>query len=423
MKKILYLLFTAAVVMTSCGKQEPESTDKKDPVKQEPEKEEVVEATVSVSPETITLGGSKFDTAEASVKSNQSVLDAESNDSWMKVTLTGKILTVTAAEANETGADRTGTVTVTAGEGYNTASAVLTVVQSVRDAGTEVPVLQVAASTVDLNPEADSKAELTFDTNQTEVSLTLAEECPWLSYVIEDGTVIFTALGSNYTGAIRSVDATLTAGTGENAATAPVVIRQLTGAPTGIALGALYEGGMIFEVAADYIKIVSIKEGNCFWSEIPETYIGTLENPDEGKENTELIKANEAFTGNFPAAEWCVAYGEGWYMPSRREINSLISNLKLNSLAGQEAAQSFLASYGGDPLDLSSQYYWTCCEKSNSVNVWCVRLNDTAHGNFKKKGDAGRPVRAVKKIEMDVASMKDQMEGSLGDFPVTEVEW
>ena len=362
-----------------------------------------------------------FDIAEVSVSSNQTKITPVCNETWMTARMTGRVLMITASENNETGAERTGTITITAGEGDNTATETLTVIQGLRDASSEVPVIQLTSEPEDLAPAAGSSTYVTYTTNQSSVSVTFAETQNWLSFVIEDGKVTFTTLSDNTSGATRSAEVTITAGT----VNATCTIRQFSDAPTGLALGALYEGGMIFEIAADYVKIISLTESNCFWAsdDTKTTHIGTADNPEDGGQaNTNLIQGQSNFAGNFPAAEWCVSLGEGWYLPSRKEFNALIDNLNLTKIAGQDSAQAFLEIYGGDPFSFGSAYYWTCCEK-DGTKAWCVRLNDKAHGNYNKKGESGRPVRAVKKIAIDVAGEMDKVDGGLGDFTITEETW
>lgn len=421
MKRILFLTFALMTALAACSKPEPETGGSDTGTTPDDGKqEEVTAATIGLSVNDITLGGSMFDTAEVSVSSNQTKITPVCNQTWMTAKMMGKILVITASEYNETGSPRTGTVTVTAGEGDNTAVATLNVTQNLRDASTETPVIQVTDGPSDMDSASGSTTFVTFTTNQSEVAVSFAETASWLSYEVTDGKVTFTALSANTTGSIRAVDVTLTAGE----ATASFTVRQFSEAPTGLVIGALYQGGMIFEIAADYIKIISITEGNEFWAstETKATLVGTEDNPESGEDNTDLLKNLSNFTGNYPAAEWCVSLGEGWYLPSRKELNVFIDNLKLKSLAGQESANAFLAAYGGDPLTLSSQYYWTCCEKDAS-KAWAVRLNDKAAGNYSKKGETGRPVRAVKKIKMDVAGEMDKVGGGLGDFTITEETW
>ena len=421
MKKILFLTIALVTAFAACTKPEPDTDSSTGSKPDGGKEEEVVQATIGLSAKSINLGGSMFDTAEVSVSTNQTKITPVCNESWMTAKMMGKILIITASDYNETGATRTGTVTVTAGEGDNTATETLTVIQGLRDASSETPVIQLTSQPEDLASASGSTTTVTFVTNQSEVSLSFSETQTWLSYQLEDGKVTFTTTSNNTTGAIRTVDVTLTAGT----ATASCTVRQFSQAPEGLTIGALYQGGMIFEIAADYIKIISLTEGEEFWAsdQTKATLVGTEDNPETGGQaNTDLIRNQSNFTGNYPAVEWCVALGEGWYLPSRKEWNTFIDNLKLKTINGQESANAFLAAFGGAPLNLGTQYYWTCCEKDAS-KAWAVRLNDKAHGNYNKKGETGRPVRAVKKIVMDVAGEMDKVDGGLGDFTITEETW
>ena len=422
MRKILFIALALMTAFAGCSKPEQNTgtgggsvTDPDEGGKEE----EVVAATISLAQTSVNLGGSMFDEAEVSVSSNQTKITPVCNETWMTARMTGKILMITASENNETGAERTGTITITAGEGENTATETLTVIQGLRDASSEIPVIQLTSEPEDLAPAAGSSTFVTYTTNQSSISVTFAQEQNWLSYVIEDGKVTFTALSTNTTGATLSVDVTITAGT----VSATCTIRQTSSAPQGLTIGALYEGGMIFEIAADYVKILSLTEGSCTWSsaDLKDTYVGTEANPENGGQaNTELLKAREDFAGNFPAAEWCVALGEGWYLPSRKEFNSLIDNLHLTKADNQQQVQRWLTSYGGTELYLST-YFWTSCENAET-KAWAVRINDKAHSSYSKNGSA-RPVRAVKKIAIDVAGEMDKVDGGLGDFTITEETW
>ena len=423
MRKILFLILALMTVIASCSKPEQNSGTGSGSVTNPDEggkEEEVVAATISLAQTSVNLGGSMFDIAEVSVSSNQTKITPVCNETWMTARMTGRILTITASENNETGAERTGTITITAGEGDNIATETLTVIQGLRDASSEVPVIQLTSEPEDLAPAAGSSTYVTYTTNQSSVSVTFAETQDWLSFVIEDGKVTFTTLSDNMSGATRTAEVTIAAGT----VSATCTIRQFSDAPKGIAIGALYEGGMIFEIASDYVKIISITEGNDVWASdaTKETFVGTEASPENGGQaNTTLIRNQENFTGNFPAAEWCVALGEGWYLPSRKEFNSIVDNLGLTKLENQDKIQGWLSSYGGDPLTVST-YYWTCCEQDGK-KAWCVRLNDKGHSAFNKKGTSGRPIRAVKKIAVDVAGEMDKVDGGLGDFTITEETW
>lgn len=421
MKKILFLTFAFMTAVLSCSKPD-DNIGGGTGTKPGGNNEEVAKATISLSLPSINLGGSMFDTSEVTVSTNQSKITLVCDQTWMTAKMNGRILEIISSEANETGVPRTGTITITAGEGENTASATLTVIQGLRDASSEVPVIQISSESETLASASGSTAVITYSTNQPEVTVSFSGTQNWLSYEMADGKVTFTALSANTTGNIRSVDVTFTAGT----ATATCTVRQISDAPTGIAIGALYEGGMIFEIAADYVKIMSLSEGNTFWASdaTKESHMGTDANPTDGVDNTAVLAGYSNFTGNFPAAEWCISQGEGWYLPARAEFNTMIDNLKLKTLDGQELINKFLETYGGAPLTFGTQYYWSSCERENDgTKVYCVRLNDKAHGYYNKKGESGRPVRAVKKIAVDVAGEMDKIGGGLGDFNITEETW
>ena len=225
MKRILFLTFALMTALAACSKPEPE-TGGSNPgtTPDDGKQEEVTAATIDLSIDNITLGGSMFDAAEVSVSTNQSKITPVCNQTWMTAKMMGKILVITASDYNETGASRTGTVTVTAGEGDNTAIATLTVTQTLRDASTETPVIVVTGGPADMESASGTTTFVTFTTNQSEVTVSFAETQNWLSYEVADGKVTFTTLSANTTGSIRTIDVTLTAGS----ATAEFTLRQFS---------------------------------------------------------------------------------------------------------------------------------------------------------------------------------------------------
>lgn len=418
--KAVVFLAAASVIAVSCSKPESGKNGGGDDSGGGGETPEA--ATVKLSPASIELGGSMFDRAEVSVSTNRTTITPVSNNSWMNVKMMGRILIVTAIENNESGSPREGSVTVTAGQGDDIATAVLSVTQRLRDSSTEVPAIELDGTPDDLAANAGSETSVSFRTNQSEVSVNWSEPVPdWVSASISGNTVTFKALSSNSTGAIRSAEANLVAGTESRNASVSVVVRQISGAPQGITPKALYDGGMIFEIAADYIKIVSIDEVSCYWSQILDQHAGTEPNPTEGAANTALLSKRSDFD-QFPAASWCVAKGSGWYLPSRIELNTLVNSLGLNTIEGQESTNTILALYGGTPFTVEAPYWSSCEHASEMEKVWTVRLNDKNHAAYFKNGSI-RPARAIKKIEMDVAGQKTPVDGGLGDFIIIEDNW
>lgn len=418
MKKTLLLALAFAALTLSCSKPEPDGGVGGG----NGYVEQVEDATVRLSATEVTLGGSKLNTSEVTVSTNQSKITATTEDTWMTVKMMGRILIIEATEANETGESRDGSVIVTVGEGENTATASLTVTQTIRDAASEEQLLQITSEPADMEADAGSSTFVTFKTNQSEISLTFSSDVSeWLTYEIVDGKIIFTTLTKNISGAKRRVSVTVMAGT---AAAAPFTLQQHYEivVPHGLVLGALYEEGMIFEIGPDYVKILSLDEEKLVWASeaMSSRRLGTDKDAASGEENTAKIIADKQVIGDYPAAEWCVGHGEDWYMPSRQELYTIYDNL-LKEESVRERTQYLVVKYGGVEFNLG--YYHTCSEypDESKNETYVVRLSDKGVAHYGKT--SSRYVRAVRKITIDVAEELDKVDGELGDFGITEETW
>lgn len=164
-------------------------------------------------------------------------------------------------------------------------------------------------------------------------------------------------------------------------------------------VGDYFGGGIVFEIGDGYAKVVSLDESICKWAigDGETTRIGTESGPVEGINNTDLFR-NRADLQNFPAAAWCIEKGDGWYMPSREEMNSIRNKLKLTDETNRASINATITDCFGTPFTQTT-YYWTCCENPNNMNVWTVKaLSAGDHYSSARKSD--RPVRAVKKITL-----------------------
>lgn len=169
-----------------------------------------------------------------------------------------------------------------------------------------------------------------------------------------------------------------------------------------IAIGDVYKQGLVFEVTEEYAKVVSLDESSCKWASsntAAKQDIGTEVNPEDGFYNTNLFKNFDL--NNYPAAKWCIEHGEGWYMPSRAEINRLIERLGLDTTDGLTSVNSLLTAAGGTGFSFSS-YLWTSCEsdkEGETEKVYLVRPQNKGTTRLNKySSSTDRPVRAVKKV-------------------------
>lgn len=395
MKKIARLMYFAVIAAAvSCNGDALEIDEGE--TMPDPGPEIVPEATLSLSKTVIEIGGSMFDEGEATIISNQTKFSASADKEWVTAKLEGKILKAIAALPNDTGAERTAVITVIAGKGDNTAAATVSVRQGIRDESSETTILEIANPDAELGAGAGSTAAIAFETNKTEVTATVEESAvSWVKAEISGSSVIITALEDNNTGSIRSAKITVTAGTGSQELSATVKVRQKVFTPEGMVIGALYEGGMIYEITDTYVKIMSLKEATVAWSTV-SVVTGTESNPEEGMANTETLKSLSDFDTAYPAAKFCTDLGEGWYMPSRKELNTIYNNTGGSDGPGFDLINIYLEAYGGDPMQ-SATYYWSSCE-NNESKAWAVRMSDKQHYQSNKTNE--RPVRAIKKINL-----------------------
>lgn len=377
----------------------------------DPGPEVTPEATISFSKETIEIGGSMFDEGEATMITNQTVFSATSTATWVEAKFEGKILKAVAKEANDTGAERTATITVTAGKDDNTATATISVKQGLRDSSAEKLFLNVDNPEASLAANLNSTASVTFLSNGDNLDLKIPEDAEaWLTAEISGNNVNFTAKTENTTGKIYQAVIVLTATKGEETASVNISVSQDTKLPEGIVVGAMYNNeGVIFEVTDTYIKIISMKEGkNLNWSNLDDaTSVTGTDNPDDGIEYSNKLFALPDLEKNYPAAFFCKSQGEGWYMPSRRELKVIRTNLGLGQA---EITNKVLEKNGGDPIFLegdADNSYWSCCESSKNLQkAWRIMFKpsntpdqeaykcETMHGQEVCRWN----VRAVKKI-------------------------
>ena len=178
------------------------------------------------------------------------------------------------------------------------------------------------------------------------------------------------------------------------------------------AIGTLYEGGVVFEVNNSYIKVLSLRESDMLAWSTENITTGCTESHEDGLENTQKLLALPSYSADkYPAVAWCAALGEGWYLPSTKELVSIRKNLlKTDSSTEDEAkktaANQLMESLGGDPFTWAM--YWASRENANdNTKAYVARLNKKVDDNYKKSnmtgsaGSTGYRVRAVKKVTIN----------------------
>ena len=177
-------------------------------------------------------------------------------------------------------------------------------------------------------------------------------------------------------------------------------------------IGELYEGGVVFEVNNSFVKVLSLRESDMLAWSTENISTGCTESHEDGLENTQKLLALPSYSAEkYPAVAWCVSLGEGWYLPSTKELVLVRKNLmKMDSSTEDEAkktaANQLMESLGGDPFTWAM--YWASRENSSdNTKAYVARLNKKIDDNYKKSnvagssGSAGYRARAVKKITIN----------------------
>ncbi len=119
--------------------------------------------------------------------------------------------------------------------------------------------------------------------------------------------------------------------------------------------------GIVFEVNENGTvgKMISLDETETTWGVVGET--GATDMMD-GEANTNIIMGlieadKEELTGKYPAFEWCVDKGYGWYLPAVNEMQG-VATVK-------ETLNPILQSAAGTPLSAVS--YWLSMANYNSL--------------------------------------------------------
>lgn len=206
MKKIIYLLFTLSLVISSC----------------------VNDAEVRVMPE-LNCKDTKVKLEKAAGSSFTALLSttvgsvtAQYDADWLSVDVNSKRAIYTALTENKEEAPRIATVKLVSGS-YEIS---VTVRQESQESDFEEPAtLTVNPATITLEGASGTTAITELVSNKTEFSVVLTDDS-WLSYAISGTTLIFTSKSKNTTNATRSTIATVTAGAGQEAKSVDVTVNQ-----------------------------------------------------------------------------------------------------------------------------------------------------------------------------------------------------
>ena len=142
-----------------------------------------------------------------------------------------------------------------------------------------------------------------------------------------------------------------------------------------------YEIGQIYELSGSKGVCYAIKTDNqnrtwAYFFSMDEEYLQwSTENvwcncaSGRGDWNTEDMLRNGTSPDKYPAAQWCVAHGEGWFMPSSTELqwmwDAVSGGTHEFDCSTMKSYNNLLSSNGGEPF--IETYYWSSNETSEDM--------------------------------------------------------
>ena len=112
--------------------------------------------------------------------------------------------------------------------------------------------------------------------------------------------------------------------------------------------------GIVFQTAPQ-VKIVSVVEGVAKWS-TQKQYCHATDWSDASY-NMARIMAMPNWATDYPAVRWCTGLGEGWYLPTIRELRVIYENEKQINLVLNRNGMATMGSKNTDAYILSSTEY------------------------------------------------------------------
>ena len=164
--------------------------------------------------------------------------------------------------------------------------------------------------------------------------------------------------------------------------------------------------GIVFQTAPQ-VKIVSVVEGVAKWS-TQKQYCHATDWSDASY-NMARIMAMPNWATDYPAVRWCTGLGEGWYLPTIRELRVIYENKKQINLVLSRNGMATLGSKNKDSYILSSSEY-------NGHNAYDFSFEYGGDNCFKRK-DTDKAVRAVYAFEKNsITKSRTSAPYKVGDY-------
>lgn len=395
MKRYFYYLGVAllyALVFAACSKDADLATE---PNKPGPPPEPAAKSYIRFNQGSFTVGALSGDETTIEFESNREIFEVYTTPEidWAELKIVDKKLVARTTIDNPDFATKTAVVYVKAGEGddTNTASIVLVQMPVTEPEAT----LTLTPASVSLEGGTNLTQTVAIQSNKKNLTAVVdATSVAWLSATISETTLTLKTLTSNASESDRVATVTVTAtGVDKTISKDITVTQKRIDLPTGLTVGAIYQDGMIYSItdngSESTLMVVSLNEAaaKLAWAtDVTFIVSGLSDASRDGAVNTAQIISDPRYPDGFPAAAHCGNMGGDWYMPTRYDIGE-IKNSGISAFMGKQV--------GSTPFE--DTFYWTSSPHgTNTANVNAVNPITAKSGNYAKTGT--RWVRCVKKV-------------------------
>jgi hypothetical protein len=122
---------------------------------------------------------------------------------------------------------------------------------------------------------------------------------------------------------------------------------------------------------------------------------------NDGQYNQKVVEAIKDWQWKYPAFDWCASLGEGWYLPSKEELQSIYKN---RALLDTQLLDKISYSWSSTESDKRSDRGQAC--------AWVVNLQTV----YYTPKDLVQPVRAVAAFDLDQPVEVTGQTYALGDY-------
>jgi len=149
------------------------------------------------------------------------------------------------------------------------------------------------------------------------------------------------------------------------------VVKNIKYSTGGPALGDVYkEGevskGIVCHVETSYYAVMSLAKSDGIQWATEKTNTMAVTDKADGRNNCATVAKEAGYQTTYPAIAYCLAMGDGWYLPGTAEMITIIGDCGLDSDAGLNAFNTKITAAGGTAITTPYGSYRFWCSNTSA---------------------------------------------------------